>query len=1069
MNNWEKYLLVYQGYIRNIKIGRSQFLYFFSESGQTPLDFLEKLNTELDAHPLVLTAETSTEKFTPYFPFLDWIKSGLQGRSEEDINGILKAAEVYPLHEKIFMDYFLEKETQRPEPVIIMEQPYESRMMYRCIWSLLQRVFEDQEVIFILDQIQDLTPSTWQLLTFFWQEGLDGRFAFLMNQQKHFSGHTEEKQHHWQIFQSTFEDAKTSFFPEMPSYSSKHFLRRYSLKEIEPSIKAAGALCDFFNLFEARELIQRLHSLYVHNPESFTIKQVFKLYLLLGNVNLMEGRPSDALIHWGNLLSILQEGQDKNLISWASERMAMAFNLKKDPVQGQAMAEKAISLGEETENEERQFWGYFALIYSQESLRNLPFDLWRKRYRKYLAIGQELGFQNALSYWLTNPYYMDNTQHIEEATYYQEWGMRIAEKNLNLYRLADSYQQRGYFWSVKGEWDKVEESYYRAEELKQAIGHSEELPFVYNGLGFFQLGIGRYQEAQGNFIRALEGLKKLKNFSEICLTLYNMGFNAFHSYNFNEALYYFNTLTKVMKGAGIEDLIYHSKFQLLAVTGISHFKMANTTRAYEVFLQLSQMNHTPRGEEILSFYLLSAYIRHMEKDFEAVKKNLTTGEDFLVKNRLQFKLFLPHYYLEMGELLADVGENEKARGAWKKGYMESFQTPNEFLREKFQNHLRPEERKQDPVVLLRPPVDFDWIVDSAKMEKAYLDLHREMGARELLWSFQKLSIQYRDTETLINKTMRLFQRGYMLDGVYFLWDKGNGWEEAYSNQYMNPKMMEEFYSKVEDFRRLEQSVIIADPQAHHLTKSMNLKLFSVISIPSEFFQEMKVQLICTLGRNMRFRQKDLELLELITTSLTNLLGRLLRENLLSEKNYSLLKAVTKDQLTGLNNRQALMERVLDERRRLERYKKHEETTFSVIFFDIDHLKTYNMSYGQKLGDKILLEFSGILQQFTRSVDFISRFSADEFVLVLPETGLKGTKVLLGRILDHMANRPILFKPEEVPKGMPYKLTGLTFSAGVAVYTEDMTDPLKAADLALREAKKSDPGTVIYGNENQKFH
>jgi diguanylate cyclase len=164
-----------------------------------------------------------------------------------------------------------------------------------------------------------------------------------------------------------------------------------------------------------------------------------------------------------------------------------------------------------------------------------------------------------------------------------------------------------------------------------------------------------------------------------------------------------------------------------------------------------------------------------------------------------------------------------------------------------------------------------------------------------------------------------------------------------------------------------------------------------------------------------------------------------------------------------------MERVLDERRRLERYKKHEETTFSVIFFDIDHLKTYNMSYGQKLGDKILLEFSGILQQFTRSVDFISRFSADEFVLVLPETGLKGTKVLLGRILDHMANRPILFKPEEVPKGMPYKLTGLTFSAGVAVYTEDMTDPLKAADLALREAKKSDPGTVIYGNENQKFH
>jgi diguanylate cyclase (GGDEF)-like protein len=136
----------------------------------------------------------------------------------------------------------------------------------------------------------------------------------------------------------------------------------------------------------------------------------------------------------------------------------------------------------------------------------------------------------------------------------------------------------------------------------------------------------------------------------------------------------------------------------------------------------------------------------------------------------------------------------------------------------------------------------------------------------------------------------------------------------------------------------------------------------------------------------------------------------------------------------------------------------------VIFFDIDHLRTYNLSYGQKLGDKILLEFAGILQQFTRSVDFISRFSADEFVLVLPETGLKGTKVLLGRILEYMKSKPILFKPEEVPKGMPYKLTGLSFSAGVATYAEAITDPLKAADQALRKAKQGEAGTIIYCNE-----
>jgi hypothetical protein len=156
------------------------------------------------------------------------------------------------------MDYFLDQETQRSEPVIIMEQPYESRMMYRCIWSLLQRVFEDQEVIFILDQIQDLPSQHLENLDKFLLAGGPGRTLRLLDEPAKalFRSHRGTKQHIWQSFQSTFEDAKTSFFPEMPSYSSKHFIRRYSLKEIEPSLKAAGALCDFFNLYEARELVQ---------------------------------------------------------------------------------------------------------------------------------------------------------------------------------------------------------------------------------------------------------------------------------------------------------------------------------------------------------------------------------------------------------------------------------------------------------------------------------------------------------------------------------------------------------------------------------------------------------------------------------------------------------------------------------------------------------------------------------------------------------------------------------------------------------------------------------------------
>ncbi len=53
--------------------------------------------------------------------------------------------------------------------------------------------------------------------------------------------------------------------------------------------------------------------------------------------------------------------------------------------------------------------------------------------------------------------------------------------------------------------------------------------------------------------------------------------------------------------------------------------------------------------------------------------------------------------------------------------------------------------------------------------------------------------------------------------------------------------------------------------------------------------------------------------------------------------------------------------------------------------------------GAEAGDRFLNELGGLLNQEVRSPDFVARYGGDEFVLLMPSTGLPGARHLLGRI------------------------------------------------------------------------
>jgi diguanylate cyclase (GGDEF)-like protein len=119
-----------------------------------------------------------------------------------------------------------------------------------------------------------------------------------------------------------------------------------------------------------------------------------------------------------------------------------------------------------------------------------------------------------------------------------------------------------------------------------------------------------------------------------------------------------------------------------------------------------------------------------------------------------------------------------------------------------------------------------------------------------------------------------------------------------------------------------------------------------------------------------------------------------------EKAYylrSLKKIASLDSLTGLYNRRTFV-RYLD--KEIEQAKRTGET-FSLLMLDVDAFKSINDRFGHSAGDEVLKRLAAILEQTTRKADIVCRYGGDEFMILLPDSGLADAEILMKRIKDRM--------------------------------------------------------------------
>ncbi len=147
----------------------------------------------------------------------------------------------------------------------------------------------------------------------------------------------------------------------------------------------------------------------------------------------------------------------------------------------------------------------------------------------------------------------------------------------------------------------------------------------------------------------------------------------------------------------------------------------------------------------------------------------------------------------------------------------------------------------------------------------------------------------------------------------------------------------------------------------------------------------------------------------------------------------------RDPLTGCLDQQALADALEAELDRARRY----ELSVSLLLVDIDRFKGINDAYGHVTGDSVLLQIGEILRREVRSMDIVARRAGEEFVVLMPQTGVEGAVTLAERLRKSVEGHDF-----GDPSVGPLQLT---VSIGIVSYPDD---EVKNAEMFLRRADQA---------------
>ena len=233
--------------------------------------------------------------------------------------------------------------------------------------------------------------------------------------------------------------------------------------------------------------------------------------------------------------------------------------------------------------------------------------------------------------------------------------------------------------------------------------------------------------------------------------------------------------------------------------------------------------------------------------------------------------------------------------------------------------------------------------------------------------------------------------------------------------------------------RSNEMVLVQNGDDSHM-QSILPDARSVLCLPIAYSDSLLGVLNVESRRERAFPEQEV----LIMRTLAGLLSTALHNAFVFQK---LQQQSITDGLTGIKTRRYFLESLQSEWKRASRSGR----PFSVVLIDLDKFKEVNDGLGHLEGDLVLARVARLLEQKSRQSNITSRYGGDEFVILMPETGIEQAQIMAERLRLWIATDSML---------SGHHITGSFGVATFPLHGATAEEVIRSADNAMYASKRA---------------
>lgn len=680
-----------------------------------------------------------------------------------------------------------------------------------------------------------------------------------------------------------------------------------------------------------------------------------------------------------------------------------------------------------------------------------------KVYLEMLSELKKCGYKNHCVYYsLVFPYeYLQNMR--KQTNFLEKVDSIIKEaKNIdNQFSLSVAYHWKGIVLSNHERKEEGFSWFIKCLEIRMKIGDPSAIIKSKNGVSYECFLRAKYTEAYDLINNFMDYIPLLDDYTEIVLSFYNVAKILFFGNDFEQAYSVLQKVSKLMQIFEMEDFIYCAKDDVVILKAIIDFYRGSFVQSQIAFYNIERKETSHSGYIEPLIWFLRALFLLEEKDPKTASEYCDKGLSLCegMDHEMCFVSF------NFASKLYEYGEESLAKEFYEKGieyakihnftyYLDTYQ--NKKLSNLSGLHADFEPLKSN----------LSYVEELAEKEILINKVHKKVQDSQFLNKITALGSRCNSEVSYVKNFCNLFCDYIFVRGLFVAERNLKGtWEcvESVSKTTdIKPSSKEWNHYFMRSGEKTNNQLQCIDSTHYY----MNLSRFGFVA-----------SVLIVLEDNSFW---TLEERNTVYVALSYLHAQIT----MFKQNAYLEEISITDQLTRLNNRRALQQKITESSELILRHRESgaEQELITITFMDLDNFKYINDTLGHRAGDVIIASFANLLKKIYRKVDFISRFGGDEFVVLLYNTSIMQANRATERLRQGLEKRNYFISDLENALGVPVSIPKeslLGFSAGISnnmqVESPEMLEQvLLNADKALYNAKESGKNrTEVWKSEHNE--